>query len=562
MIGSYLFSLTLTPILSAFLFKNKLANSENKKSNFFQGFVQFLNAQYKKSLVFILRFRAITLITTIALFIFSISQITELGYELFPQSDVGQMEIQVRMESGTTLKTTQETIIVMEQEIRAEAGDDLEQIISNIGVFYDLPAAYTPNSGTQDAFIGVQLKKEHKKSIFEYANILRKQFKNKFPGVEISFNTGGLITAALNEGKPSPIDVRIKGNNLEKLRSIAEQIRDTINSLPNLRDVRVLQRIDQPSKNIDIDRIKAAELGVEPVDAIKNMVSALNSSTTFNKSFWIDERNGNHYYVGITYPENEINTEFTIENVAVGSKTSNKTIPFRNFSRFTEGTNPVEINHHNLMRTFNVYANVDGADIGHVSDKVKDLISGINLPKGYEVNFDGEVVMIQQSFSGLSLGLLLAIAFAFLIITPLFKSFRQPFIIILAFPLGLMGVIFLMKITNTYLSIQSIMGIIMMVGISVSYGNILIDRINNLIIDGQSETDAIINGSSERFRPILMTAATTIFGLLPSALSTQAGTEANVPLAIAVIGGTFMTTLLTYYVIPILYSFIAKKSQS
>ena len=356
--------------------------------------------------------------------------------------------------------------------------------------------------------------------------------------------------------------MQIKGNNLEKLRSIAEQIRDTMNTLSNLRDVRVLQRIDQPSKNIDIDRIKAAELGVEPVDAIKNMVSALNSSTTFNKSFWIDERNGNHYYVGITYPENEINTEFTIENVAVGSKTSDKTIPFRNFSKITDGTNPVEINHHNLMRTFNVYANVDGADIGHVSDEVKDLISGIDLPKGYEVNFDGEVVMIQQSFSGLSLGLLLAIVFAFLIITPLFKSFRQPFIIILAFPLGLMGVIFLMKITDTYLSIQSIMGIIMMVGISVSYGNILIDRINNLIIDGQSKTDAIINGSSERFRPILMTAATTIFGLLPTALSTQAGTEANVPLAIAVIGGTFMTTLLTYYIIPILYSFIAKKSQS
>jgi len=562
MVGSYLFSLTLTPILAAFLFKNKLANSENKKKNFFQGFIQFLNTQYKKSLAFILRFRAITLITTIALFIFSTSQIAELGYELFPQSDVGQMEIQVRMESGTTLETTEKTIVLMEQEIRAEAGDDLEQIISNIGVFYDLPAAYTPNSGTQDAFIGVQLKKKHKKSTFEYANSLRKQFKNKFPGVEITFNTGGLITAALNEGKPSPIDVQIKGNNLEKLRSIAEQIRDTMNSLSNLRDVRVLQRIDQPSKNIDIDRIKAAELGVEPVDAIKNMVSALNSSTTFNKSFWIDERNGNHYYVGITYPENEINTEFTIKNVAVGSKTSDKTIPFRNFSKITDGTNPVEINHHNLMRTFNVYANVYGADIGHVSDEVKDLISGIKLPKGYEVNFDGEVVMIQQSFSGLSLGLLLAIAFAFLIITPLFKSFRQPFIIILAFPLGLMGVIFLLKITDTYLSIQSIMGIIMMVGISVSYGNILIDRINKLIIDGQSKTDAIINGSSERFRPILMTAATTIFGLLPTALSTQAGTEANVPLAIAVIGGTFMTTVLTYYIIPILYSFIAKKSQS
>ena len=184
----------------------------------------------------------------------------------------------------------------------------------------------------------------------------------------------------------------------------------------------------------------------------------------------------------------------------------------------------------------------------------------MKLPKGYKVNFQGEVAIIEESFGGLGLGLGLAIALAFLILTPLFRSFRQPLIIIFAFPLSIIGVAGLMWITNTYISIQSIMGIIMMVGISVSYGNILIDRINNLVKEGLSKNDAILNGSSDRFRPILMTASTTIFGLLPTAIASSPGSESNIPLAIAVIGGTFMATLLTLYIIPILYSFIAKNS--
>jgi len=180
------------------------------------------------------------------------------------------------------------------------------------------------------------------------------------------------------------------------------------------------------------------------------------------------------------------------------------------------------------------------------------------LPKGYEVNFEGEVAVMKRSFANLGLGLILAILFAFLIITPLFQSFRQPLIIILAFPLGLIGIVALMMITGTNLSIQSIMGIIMMVGISVSYGNILIDRINNLIKEGMQKTDAIINGASDRFRPVLMTATTTVFALLPTAIGIGDAGSANVPLAIAVIGGTITATLLTLYIIPIFYLMIAK----
>ncbi|MGK0389700.1 MAG: multidrug efflux pump subunit AcrB, partial [Maribacter sp.] len=561
MIGSYIFSLTLVPLTAAFLFKNKKVSGEDGKElkgTFFQRFIEVLRKKYKGSLALALKLRVPILLITLALFVGSIFLLMQMGYELFPSSDVGQMEIQVRTESGTPLREAQKTIIEMEKAIREETGDDLEQLISNIGIFYDLPAAYTPNSGTQDAFIGIQLKESHKVSTFDYASIIRKRFHQEFPGVEVSFNTGGMITAALNDGKPSPIDVQVKGNDLKVLRQLAERIQDTVSTIAATRDVRVLQRIDQPAKNIDIDRIKAGELGVEPVDAIKNIVSALNSSTTFQKAFWIDEKNGNHYYVGVTYPENLIDDEFVLENVPVGSQLSDKTIPFRNFSKITDGLNPVEINHHNLSREFNVYANIEGMDVGRVSDEIQKRLDEMEFPAGYKVKFQGEVAIIKNAFGDLGLGLGLAIALAFLIITPLFRSFRQPLIIILAFPLGIIGVAALMWLTNTYLSIQSIMGIIMMVGISVSYGNILIDRINVLVKEGHSKMDSIMNGASDRFRPILMTASTTIFGLLPTALTQTPGSEANVPLAIAVIGGTFMATLLTLYIIPILYSIIAK----
>jgi len=561
MIGSYIFSLTLVPLAAAYLFRDKLPqNNEQKKSlGFFQRFIERLRDRYERSLVAAMKRKTGILVVTLLLFIGSLFVMkTQLGYELFPKSDVGQMEIQVRMESGTPLKTTEKTIAKMEELIRSETGEDLEQLISNIGVFYDLPAAYTPNSGTQDAFIGVQLKEGHSISTFDYAIALRKKLNANFPGVEVSFNTGGLITAALNEGKPAPIDVQIIGNDLHVLKGLAERLQDTISAIASTRDVRVLQRLDQPTKDINIDRIKAAELGVKPVDAIKNMVSALNSSATFDKAFWIDENNGNHYYVGVTYPEHLINNENILKNVNVVSKTSNQSVPFRNFSKISESTNPVEINHYELQREFNVYANVEDADIGSVSDEIQKRIDAMDLPKGYKVNFQGEVATMNSSFGDLGLGLGLAVILAFLIITPLFRSFRQPLIIIMAFPLGIIGVALLMWITGTNLNIQSLMGIIMMVGIAVSYGNILIDRINGLIQEGKEKSEAIITGAKDRFRPVLMTAGTTIFGLLPTAMASGPGTEANVPLAIAVIGGTFMATLLTLYIIPILYSLIAK----
>jgi len=569
MVGSYIFSLTLIPVAAAYFFRNRLPESEQKPTRNFLGWFQRglekAKIRYRHSLDRAIMVRKWVLLGAGVLFIGALLLFTQIGYELYPTVDVGQMEIQVRLESGTPLKDTEKVIADMEKIIQEELGDDLEQLVSNIGVFYDLPAVYTPNSGTQDAFFNVQLRQGHSTPTIAYVRTLREIFRNRFPGSELSFDTGGLITAALNEGKPAPIDVQIIGNDLEVLRQIATRVRDTVELIPSTRDVRILQRIDQPTQQIDIDRIKAAEMGIEPVDGIKNMVSALNSSATYEKAFWVDESNGNHYFVGVTYPEYAINQENVLDNVTVSSSTQKGSIPFRNFSTITRKEKPVEINHFKLQRVFNVYSNVDGQDVGSVSTEIQRRVDELSksIPDGYTVNFGGEVVTMQESMGDLGLGLLLAVIMAFLIITPLFQSFKQPLIIIMTFPLGIIGVALIFFLTRTYLNIQAMMGIIMMVGIAVSYGNILVDRINALVKDGLSLSNAILDGASDRFRPVLMTMTTTVLGLLPTAIGIGEGGEANVPLAMAVIGGTITATLLTFYIIPILYfSFTSEKAAS
>lgn len=549
MLASYVFSIAVVPLLAGILLKGREQN-EAKSSSFLR-LVERWEARYGKRLTVSVKRPARLGVIVVGLTAFALVGSTQTGFELFPKEDVGQLEVQVRMPSGTTLSATEGVIAEMEELARQTMGDDLQQIISNIGVFYDLPAAYTPNSGTQDAFIGIQLKENSSQATDDVARRLRTQFLEQFPGVELSFYSGGLMTAALNEGKPAPIDVRIKGNKLEVLQDIARQVRDTLRYVEGIRDARVLQRLDQPTKEVDIDRERAARMGVDPVDAIQNMVAAFSSTATFDKSFWIDEGNGNHYYVGVTYPEYAIDAEDVLGHVLVTGADGGRPVPFRTFSEVSNRSTAVEINHHDLSRVFNVYANVDGRDIGRTSLEIEDRLKDIreNLPRGYSMDFDGEVAVMRSSFSNLGLGLALALLFAYLIVVPLFRSFKQPIGMLIAFPPALSGVIALLWITGVPLSIQALMGAIMVVGITVSYGNLMVDRINALRRDGIPIDEAIAAGSRQRLRPILMTAITTVLGLLPTAMG-WGGSQINQPLALAVIGGTIMAAWLTLYIVP------------
>lgn len=572
MIGSRIISMTLVPIMAASLFKHNIIEEKDDSSQLkhgkisFQGFQKWFHRvtnAYANSMSKAIRYRWWVLGSVVLLFIISIFGFRKIGTELFPQMDVGQISLDVRMESGTRLEQTEKIITQIEKFIQQEIGSELNIIISNMGVLNDWPAAYTPNSGTQDATISIQLKEGYKTPTAEYVKRLRTKLKENFAGVQFIFNTGGIVTTALNFGLPSPIDIQITGNDLHKSHDIAIKVRDIVQNIKGTEDVRIHQRYDHPEIKVDIDRTKAAQLGINADDVVKNTVSALNSSINFKPSFWIDEKNGNHYFVGVTYPEIELDNPQSVENISL-TGTNGKTTLLKNIAKTSLTSAPIEINHLNIQRVTDVFANVEERDIGSVANEIESKLEALkkDLPEGYKIEMRGEIKSMKDSFGNLGLGLILAVLMVYLVIVPLLRSFKLPLIIITVIPLGLIGVTGMLLATNTYLNIQSMMGIIMMVGITVAYSNLLVDKMNNLLKEGKQLEQAIKEGVANRFRPIIMTAIVAVLALTPMAIGYEIGGEANIPLARAIIGGVLMATLLSLFVVPILFYLLNNKSKN
>lgn len=563
MVGSRFFSMTLVPIMAAALFKgHKVGDKPKGYLGKFQDGINKLTLRYMHLVDKAINFRWWVLGGISILFIISLFGFKLIGTGLFPQMDVGQISIDVRLESGTAISQTEKKVTEIEHFLKQEIGSDVNVVLSNIGVLNDWPAAYTPNSGTQDATISVQLKGDHATKTADYVKVLRVKLKEHFPGVQFIFNTGGIVTAALNFGLPAPIDIQVTGNDLQKANDIAIRVRDAVQQISGTEDVRIQQRYDHPEIKVNIDRTKAAQLGITADDVVKNTVSALNSSVNFKPSFWIDPKNGNHYFVGVTYPEVDLDNPQAVENISLNGKNGNIT-QLKNVAASSLTTSPIEINHLNIQRVTDVFANVEGRDIGSTAKEIELQLATLRktLPAGYTITSRGEVESINESFGNLGLGLALAILMVYLVIVPLLRSFKLPLIIITVIPLGMIGVTAMLLATHTDLNIQSIMGIIMMVGITVAYSNLLVDKMNHLFKEGKSLADAIKEGAANRFRPILMTAVVAILALLPMALGYETGGEANVPLARAIIGGVIAATFLSLFVVPILFYLFNQKTK-
>jgi multidrug efflux pump subunit AcrB len=285
----------------------------------------------------------------------------------------------------------------------------------------------------------------------------------------------------------------------------------------------------------------------------------IRSSVTFLPSFWLDERSGNHYFVGVTYREEDINSRETLEDIPLTGPGQPKPVPLRNLVTMDTVKAPVEVNHVNIRRVIDVYANVQGRDIGSVARDIQRLLERLQLPQGYKVTLAGEVASMQESFGSLGFGLLLAVALVYLLLVAQLRSFLDPFILMFAVPMGFIGVLLMLFLTDTTLDVQSFMGVVMMVGLSVSYSLLLVNFANQLLAKGLAFEEAILSAATIRLRPILMTSAAAILGLVPMALHTG---EANMPLARAVIGGLSVSVALTLFLVPILYSYLKRPPSS
>jgi len=322
--------------------------------------------------------------------------------------------------------------------------------------------------------------------------------------------------------------------------------------------VRIQQKLDYPVFNIDVDRVKAAYLGLTQQDVVQNIVTALNSSVNFLPGFWIDEKNGNHYFLGAQYAEDLIRNVSTLEDIPLtdpspGPSTPREPTLVKNIAKISRGVSPLEVEHRSITRVTDIYANVSGRDIASVADDIEKRLDGIQLPPGYRVVMRGEVESMRESFAGLGFGLLMAIALVYLVMVAQFRSFLDPLIVLVTVPLSLPGTIAMLLLTGTTVNIQSFIGTIFLVGIEVSNQVLLVDFANRLHAQGMSVYEAVVKASSIRIRPILMTAAATLAAMIPMTFRLGTGADANVPLARAVVGGLLFSLLLTRFVVPGLY---------
>jgi multidrug efflux pump subunit AcrB len=537
-------------------------------------------AGYVRLLHVVMRHRVATLVTAFLIMVIVVIGVgSQLRREFFPEVDAGAFEVYVRAGTGTRIEETEKKIAAVEKTIRKHLGKDLQMVISEIGVVADWSAAYTPNAGPMDAVVKVQLEPEREHSAQEYVNDLRQEFTHtpQFSDLEFAFDAGGMIRSAMNEGKSTPINVRIAGKNLVKAHQVAEAIQRDVRQVPGVVDCRILQRLNYPQYIVNVDQAKAANLGLSTRDVMENLVAALNSSVQYNKrNFWIDPVNHNQYYVGVQYPEEDITSLDTLRDVPITSPAQKRSIPLRNVATLDYTKVPAEITHSTLQPTIDLTMGVSGRDLGHVADDVAAVVARFGVSRGRDewqpydptskeqkllegsrITLSGEYSRMQTTFRNLGLGLILSSLLAYFLMVALFRSWLSPLVVMVAVPLGLVGVVLMLFVTGTALNVQSLLGMIFMVGIVVSNSVLLTDFATQLRREFKlSPTEAIIKAASIRVRPVLMTAMAALFALIPMALALERGSEANAPLGRAVIGGLLAGLVTTLFVVPALFSLL------
>ncbi|MGB7846108.1 MAG: efflux RND transporter permease subunit [Candidatus Acidiferrum sp.] len=477
-----------------------------------------------------------------------------LGVAFFPRTDAGQFVINVKAPSGTRVEITDQEVARVENLIRETVPPkDLHLIVSNVGVIPGFSSIYTSNAGPHTATIQVALNEGHQVSSFQYMDAVRKRIQQSLPELTTYFQSGGIVDAVLNQGLPAPIDVQVSGSNLEASYRIATQLASKIRKTAGVSEVYIPQDVDYPSLHLDVDRLRASELGLSQKEVVDNVITALTSNGMIAPSYWIDPKTGNDYMLTVQYPEQNIQSLSDVKGIPLRSPEAKSPAFLDAVSKVSRFNAPTEIDHYQIQRVFDVYVSPSTEDLGRVATSVQALVDGTHLPEGIRVNIRGMVRGMEASFRSFGLGLLLSLVLLYLILVAQFRSFLDPVLILLAVPTGVMGVLLTLLLTGTTLNVMSLMGVIMMVGIVVSNSILIVEFAHRLEEDGMSVRDAIISSCRIRLRPILMTSLATIIGLIPMALKLGTGSEQYAPLARAIIGGLTVSVLLTVFLVPAAY---------
>ena len=565
--ASYFVAMTVVPLFCANLIKAHqphAAGMPNEPRGWGRRFNAWFNRKfhrmldrYEETLSIGLLRPVATVLGITGLFVFSLALYPMIGKAYFPRTDPSQFVISVKAPSGTRLELTDNLVGQVEEVVRQVVPQkELKIIVSNIGTTPGFNSILNPNSCPSTAVVQVGLNEGHRLSSFAYMNLVRERLQRELPQVSAYFQTGGLVDAILNQGIPAPLDIQVSSMDLHGAHAIASQIAQQVRALPGVSDVLVPQDVDYPALKIDIDRERASELGLTAREVLDSLITALTSNGMIAPSYWIDPITGNNYLLTVQYPENYVKDIAALGSMPLRAAHLKHPTRLDSVVHISRVPSPTEVDHYQIQRTVDVYVAPSGEDLSHVYAGVQKIVAQTQLPPNMVVNVRGTVQAMRSSFKSFGLGLILSTVLVYLILVAQFKSFIDPFLILLAVPTGLAGVLLILFATGTTLNIMSLMGIVMMVGIVVSNSILIVEFTNRLRAEGRPLRQAVSLACRVRLRPVLMTSLATLMGLLPMALKLGTGSEAYAPLARAIIGGLAVSVVLTVFIVPAGYYII------
>jgi multidrug efflux pump subunit AcrB len=516
-------------------------------------FESFLKA-YDRVVGLTLRRPVITLASFGLLFVASLALFPALGVSFFPRTDAGQFVINLKAPTGSRLAVTQSEVGRVEQLVRQVVPpEDLGMIVSNIGITPDFSAMYTSNAAPHTAFVQVGLKEDHKTGSYDYMSQVKDKLQEDMPELTTYFQSGGLVDAVLNMGLAAPIDVQVAGSNMSLSYSVAQQLAREIRKVDGVADAYIPQDIDYPALKIDVDRMRAGELGLDQREVVDNLITALTSNGMIAPSYWIDPKNGNDYLLTVQYPELQMKTVEDLKSLPLRGPGDPAPTRLDMVSNVTRIKAPTEVDHYQIRRVMDIYVRPAGEDLGRIANAIDGIIATTKVPEGLTVTLRGMVQSMRVSFKSFAIGLTMAVVLLYLILVAQFQSFIDPFIILVAVPPGLSGVILILWASGTTLNVMSLMGVVMLVGIAVSNSILIVEFTRHLRSEGMDVRQAVAMACRVRLRPVLMTSLATIIGLLPMALKLGAGSESYAPLARAILGGLSVSVVLTVLLVPAAY---------
>jgi len=618
MMASYFLSRTLIPTMVHYMLKPEVklyAQGEGGETAGGTGIIwQFhymfnrrferMRASYTALLHWALDHRAPVLIGFTVFVAGSLGLAGFVGRDFFPVVDSGQMRLHARAPSGTRIERTEEIFAAIEREIRETIPErEISTIIDNIGLpnsGFNLGFGDNPTLGPGDGDILISLKADDHGPTAEYTDRLRRRLHEKFPDVVFFFEAANITNQILNFGLPAPIDAQILGRNLTANYRIAQELEARFARIPGAADVHIHQVVDYPEIDVDVDRDKAGQLGLTQKDVSNSLLISLSSSSQVTPTQWLNWRTGITYFVAIQTPQYKIDSmaallrtpitpliggvNFTTPasqagvagegNASLGAGPSQASAAYgnpgtagggaqllSNVATVRRNVAPEIVNHYNVQPVYDVYANVDRRDLGAVGSEVEKILADVSkrLPRGTTIDLRGQVATMESSFYRLAIGLLFAVALVYLLMVVNFQSWLDPFIILMALPGALAGIVWILFLTQTTFSVPSLMGSIMCIGVATSNSILLVVFANDQREEGMDSRPAAQAAGHTRIRPVLMTASAMIIGMLPMALGLGEGGEQNAPLGRAVIGGLVLATITTLFIVPIVYSMLRTK---